>query len=94
MVSDALKKAKKKYEQNNREKTNIDNYKRTTRMYILKYATSKDLIELEKLISEKINSKVDWWKVSYELDSLLRKSKHWEDFFIMRDLRHVKMDIK
>lgn len=59
MVSDALKKAKKKYEQNNREKTNIDNYKRTTRMYILKYATSKDLIELEKLISEKINSKVD-----------------------------------
>lgn len=52
-VSEAQKRANKKYQQKNRRKTTIDNYRRSARLFIRKHATSSDLKELKDLIKER-----------------------------------------
>lgn len=49
-VSEAQKRAKKKWEEKNKEKSRIDGYKRTARLFIKKYADVEDIKELEELI--------------------------------------------
>lgn len=51
-VSDAQKKASRKYEELNREKTRINNYRRTARLFVKSYATEKDMQELIKIYNE------------------------------------------
>ena len=51
-VSDAQKKASRKYEQLNREKTRINNYRRTARLFVKSYATEEDMQELIKIYNE------------------------------------------
>lgn len=51
-VSDAQKKASRKYEELNREKTRINNYRRTARLFVKSYATEEDMQELIKIYNE------------------------------------------
>lgn len=52
-MSDAQKRATEVYRQRNREKTRIDGYRRTARLFIRSHATEEDLQELERLIQER-----------------------------------------
>ena len=52
-VSEAQKKAVKAYRERNKEKTRVDNYRRTARLFIRSHATKKDLEELKSLISDR-----------------------------------------
>ena len=52
-VSEAQKKAVKAYRERNKEKTRVDNYRRTARLFIRSHATKEDLEELKALISER-----------------------------------------
>lgn len=52
-MSDAQKRATEVYRQRNREKTRIDGYRRTARLFIRSHATGEDLQELEQLIRER-----------------------------------------
>ena len=45
-TSDAQIRASRNWEERNREKTTIDTYKRTARMYVRKYANDDDIEEL------------------------------------------------
>lgn len=49
-VSEAQKRAKRKWEENNREKSRIDGYKRTARLFIKKHANEEDIEEFNELI--------------------------------------------
>ena len=60
-VSDAQKRASRKYEELNREKTRINNYRRTARLFVKSYATEEDMQELIKIYNE---NKKSWF---YEL---------------------------
>lgn len=51
-VSEAQKKASRKYENLNREKTRINNYRRTARLFVKSYATEEDMQELIKIYNE------------------------------------------
>ncbi len=51
MATEAQKRASRKYEANNREKTRIQAYKRTARLFIKRHANIDDLKELKELIS-------------------------------------------
>lgn len=51
-VSEAQKKASRKYEELNREKTRINNYRRTARLFVKSYATEEDIQELIKIYNE------------------------------------------
>ena len=51
-VSDAQKRASRKYEELNREKTRINNYRRTARLFVKSYATEEDMQELIKIYNE------------------------------------------
>nr|DAQ76756.1 MAG TPA: hypothetical protein [Caudoviricetes sp.] len=57
-VSDAQKRASRKYEELNREKTRINNYRRTARLFVKSYATEDDMQELIKIYSENKNNRV------------------------------------
>lgn len=57
-VSDAQKKASRKYEELNREKTRINNYRRTARLFVKSYATEEDMQELIKIYNE---NKKSWF---------------------------------
>lgn len=57
-VSDAQKKASRKYEERNREKTRINNYRRTARLFVKLYATEEDMKDLIKIFSENKDSRV------------------------------------
>lgn len=52
-VSEAQKKAIKAYRERNKEKTRVDNYRRTARLFFRSHATMEDLEELKTLISER-----------------------------------------
>lgn len=52
-VSEAQKKAVKAYRERNKEKTRVDNYRRTARLFIRSHATEEDLEELKALIAER-----------------------------------------
>lgn len=45
--------ANRRWEQKNKEKTRIDSYHRTARLFINKHSTLEDLEELKKLIEER-----------------------------------------
>lgn len=51
-VSEAQKKASRKYEELNREQTRINNYRRTARLFVKSYATEEDMQELIKIYNE------------------------------------------
>ena len=57
-VSDAQKKASRKYEERNREKTRINNYRRTARLFVKSYANEEDMQELIKIYSENKDNRV------------------------------------
>ena len=54
MLTEAQKRAKQKYIENNRERTNYINDRSKAKNFILKKATEEDLEELEELIKERI----------------------------------------
>ena len=57
-VSEAQKNASRKYEERNREKTRISNYRRTARLFVKSYATEEDMQELIKIYNE---NKKSWF---------------------------------
>lgn len=57
-VSEAQKKASRKYEELNREQTRINNYRRTARLFVKSYAAEEDMQELIKIYSENKDSRV------------------------------------
>lgn len=57
-VSEAQKKASRKYEERNREKTRINNYRRTARLFVKSYATEEDMKDLIKIYSENKDNRV------------------------------------
>ena len=52
-ISDAQKRATEVYRKRNREKTRIDGYRRTARLFIRSHATEEDLQEIETLIEKR-----------------------------------------
>ena len=57
-VSEAQKRASRKYEERNREKTRINSYRRTARLFVKTYATEEDMQELIKIYSENKDNRV------------------------------------
>lgn len=57
-VSEAQKKASRKYEELNREQTRINNYRRTARLFVKSYANEEDMQELIKIYNE---NKKSWF---------------------------------
>ena len=53
MLTEAQKRAKQKYREKNRERTNYLNARTTARGFIRNKATKEDLEELEELIKER-----------------------------------------
>ena len=53
MLTEAQKRAKQKYIENNRERTNYINDRSKAKNFILKKATEEDLEELEELIEKR-----------------------------------------
>ena len=53
MLTEAQKRAKQKYIENNRKRTNYINDRSKAKNFILKKATKEDLEELEELIKER-----------------------------------------
>lgn len=51
--SDAQKRATEVYRKRNREKTRIDGYRRTARLFIRSHATEEDLQEIEILVEKR-----------------------------------------
>lgn len=52
-ISDAQKRATEVYRKRNREKTRIDGYIRTARLFIRSHATEEDLQEIEILVEKR-----------------------------------------
>lgn len=59
-VTEAQKKASRKYEELNREQTRINNYRRTARLFVKSYANEEDMQELIKIYNE---NKKDWFYI-------------------------------
>nr|DAI37582.1 MAG TPA: hypothetical protein [Caudoviricetes sp.] len=57
-VSEAQKNASRKYEERNREKTRINNYRRTARLFVKSYATEEDMQELIRIYNENKDNRV------------------------------------
>lgn len=57
-VSEAQKKASRKYEERNREKTRINNYRRTARLFVKLYATEEDMKDLIEIYNENKDNRV------------------------------------
>ena len=57
-VSEAQKKASRKYEELNREQTRINNYRRTARLFVKSYANEEDMKELIKIYNENKDNRV------------------------------------
>lgn len=57
-VSEPQKRASRKYEERNREKTRINSYRRTARVFVKSYATEEDMQELIKIYSENKDNRV------------------------------------
>lgn len=57
-VSEAQKNASRKYEERNREKTRINNYRRTARLFVKSYANEEDMQELIKIYNENKDNRV------------------------------------
>lgn len=57
-VSDAQKRASRKYEELNREQTRINNYRRTAKLFVKSYATEEDMQELIRIYNENKDNRV------------------------------------
>lgn len=57
-VSEAQKKASRKYEELNRVQTRINNYRRTARLFVKSYANEEDMQELIKIYNENKDNRV------------------------------------
>ena len=57
-LTEAQKRAKQKYREKNRERTNYLNARTTARSFIRNKAPTEDLEELEKLIKERRNGQI------------------------------------
>ena len=57
-VSEAQKNASRKYEERNREKTRINNYRRTASLFVKSYANEEDMQELIKIYNENKDNRV------------------------------------
>lgn len=57
-VSEAQKKASRKYEERNREQTRVNNYRRTARLFVKSYASEEDMQELIKIYNENKDNRV------------------------------------
>ena len=57
-VSEDQKKASRAYENRNKDKTRINTYRRTVRLFVKSYATEEDMRELIKIYNE--NKKIDY----------------------------------
>lgn len=55
-TSEAQLKANRKWESKNKEKTKVDSYRRTAKMFIRTHASEEDLIELKNMIEEKLEN--------------------------------------
>ena len=58
MLTEAQKRAKQKYRDKNKERSNYINDKSKAKNFILKKATEEDLGELETLIKERRNGQI------------------------------------
>lgn len=58
-ISDARKRANKKWDANNKERKNYLSYRSQAKSFIRRYATAEDLNVLEKIILEKRKSLSD-----------------------------------
>ena len=56
MVSDAQKRAKKKWDDKNKEKNRIYRYRSYAKKFVREIASDDDLKELRKMIDEKLNN--------------------------------------
>ena len=56
MVSEAQQRAKKKWDDKNKEKNRIYRYRSYARKYVRDIASQDDLLELRKMIDEKLNN--------------------------------------
>lgn len=56
MVSDAQKRAKKKWDDKNKEKNRIYRYRSYARKYVRDIASQDDLLELRKMIDERLSN--------------------------------------
>nr|DAJ50466.1 MAG TPA: hypothetical protein [Caudoviricetes sp.]DAN62991.1 MAG TPA: hypothetical protein [Caudoviricetes sp.] len=56
-TSQAQIKASRNYEKRNKEKTRINSYKRTARLFVKTYATDEDMKELLKIYEENKNKR-------------------------------------
>ena len=63
-VSEAQKRASRKYEERNREKTRINSYRRTARLFVKSYATEDDMRDLIKIDNE---NKKDWFYIAFNI---------------------------
>ena len=57
-VSEAQKRASRKYEERNREQTRINSYRRTARLFVKSYATEDDMQELINIYNENKDNRV------------------------------------
>lgn len=56
-TSNAQIRASRNYEDRNRERTRINSYKRTARLFVKNYATNEDMQELIKIYEENKNNR-------------------------------------
>ena len=56
MVSEAQQRAKKKWDDKNKDKNRIYRYRSYARKYVRDIASQDDLLELRKMIDEKLNN--------------------------------------
>lgn len=65
-VSEAQKKASRKYEELNREQTRINNYRRTARLFVKSYANEEDMQELINIYNENKDNRVQLKLVKFK----------------------------
>lgn len=53
-TTEAQRQASRKWEEKNRSKATIDNYRRSARSFVRNHATFEDIEELKELIEERI----------------------------------------
>ena len=51
-TSEAQRRASRSYEERNREKTRINSYRRTARLFVKTYATEEDMKELNEIFKK------------------------------------------
>lgn len=79
MLTEAQKRAKQKYREKNKERTNYLNARTTARGFIRNKATIEDLEELEELIKERIEGQHKFFGDSNKGNGIIAKLREGED---------------